>query len=259
MADRKELTSDVRRQFKFTDEQIKNFVLRLDAFLYRHLDFVLRPVTRRPEDQAEVVKVLGSLYSSLKQLGLDHELRSIERIYGSQLEHIRDSFGKLGVTQVFSDIDVSIVKNLIDFDTSAVANNIRLYTNDVAATMMRSVIAGEEPDFAAVHEKFGAPLARNIETETTTLLQSFSRSVTVGKARELGFTLMIYVGPDDKVTRPFCDSLLAKDPPIYAMEEIERMDNGQGLDVLSYGGGYNCRHDWRPISEESARELGWNP
>lgn len=251
--------SESRKQFQFTDEQIKNFVLRLDAFLYRHLDFVLRPVVRRPEDQAEAVKVLGSLYTSLKKLGLDHELRSIERIYGSQLKHVKDMFESLGVKQVFSDIDVDIVKNLIDFDTAAVANNIRLYTNDVAATMMRSVIAGEEPDFTQVHEKLGSTLARNIETETKTLLQGFSRAVTVGKAKELGFELFIYLGPDDKVTRPFCGKLLAKNPPIYTAQEISGMDNGQGLDVFTYGGGYNCRHDWRPVSEDTAREMGWRP
>jgi hypothetical protein len=37
------------------------------------------------------------------------------------------------------------------------------------------------------------------------------------------------------------------------------MDNGQGLDVLTSGGGYNCRHEFRPITLEFAKSLGYNP
>lgn len=248
-----------KKQFQLVDAQIEAFVSRLDAFLFQYVGGFLGPVVRNPQDKAEAARVIGSLYSALKELGLDQELRRIEVIYGSQLRYIRDTFEGLGVRQVFSDIDVRIVKNLIDFDTAAVANKIRQYTSDVGATLMRSVIAGEEPSFTQAHETLGPRLANQVKTETQTLLAGFSRAVTVGKAKELGFDLFIYLGPDDKVTRPFCERVLAKDPPIYSTDEIASMNNGQGLDVFSYGGGYNCRHDWRPISEDRARAMGWVP
>jgi len=37
---------------------------------------------------------------------------------------------------------------------------------------------------------------------------------------------------------------------IYHIDEIEKLDNGQGLDVMTYCGGYNCRHMWLPATKE---------
>lgn len=257
MVSENQLLKSARKQFQLTDAQIAAFTARLDSFLFKHLSKVLKPVEQNPQDQAEAFKVLGSLFSSLKELGLKEELKAIERIYSAQIKHVREEFEKLGVRQVFSDVDVNIIGSLIDFDTAAVANKINAYTDDVGSTMMRSVIAGESPDFISIHEKFGKTLGRQIETETQTLLAGFSRSVTVGKGKDLGFDLWLYVGPDDKVTRPFCDHLLQDDPPIYTTEEIQGMDNEQGLPVFEYGGGYNCRHDWRPVSPELAQQMGY--
>jgi len=54
-------------------------------------------------------------------------------------------------------------------------------------------------------------------------------------------TLAIYSGPDDSLDRPFCDSCVGK---AFTREQIGRLNNGQGLSVLSSCGGYNCRHEW---------------
>jgi len=52
-----------------------------------------------------------------------------------------------------------------------------------------------------------------------------------------------YLGPDDQLTRPFCEDLLARtaDKPM-TREEINDLDNGSGLPVWTSGGGWNCRH-----------------
>jgi len=54
-----------------------------------------------------------------------------------------------------------------------------------------------------------------------------------------------YSGP--ATDRPFCSLHIGK---TYSLEKIEAMDNGQGLSVLYYRGGYNCRHRWRPVNAE---------
>lgn len=252
-----------RKNFSASDAQIKAFTDRLDKFLFRYLSQLLGPIEQSPQKQAEAAQILGSLESSLRELGLTDELNKLEIVYGTQIKRIRDLFEATGVRKVFSDIDVQIVKNLIDFDISAVANQVTNYVGDVRSTMMRSVLAGETPDFAAMHDTLGTRLASNLDAEINTLTAGFSRAVTVGKAKELGFDLFVYIGPDDKVTRPFCRHVLEKDPPIYTTAEIQalngRSDAPEGLDVFAYGGGYNCRHDWRPITEEEARKLGWTP
>ena len=55
-----------------------------------------------------------------------------------------------------------------------------------------------------------------------------------------------YYGPDDKLTRPFCERLLhdTRAGRVWTRPEIEAMDNGQLPNVFQTCGGYNCRHQW---------------
>ena len=55
--------------------------------------------------------------------------------------------------------------------------------------------------------------------------------------------LFEYAGPDDSLTRDFCDYMLAKtkEQPM-TRAEIDDEDNGQGLPVFVSCGGFNCRH-----------------
>lgn len=52
-----------------------------------------------------------------------------------------------------------------------------------------------------------------------------------------------YSGPEDKLTRVFCEHLLEMDKG-YTREQIGKMDNHQLPNVLLTGGGWNCRHQW---------------
>jgi len=47
--------------------------------------------------------------------------------------------------------------------------------------------------------------------------------------------------------RPFCRERVGK---VYSIEEIRAMDNGQGLAVEYFCGGWNCRHRWVAFSGE---------
>ncbi len=46
-------------------------------------------------------------------------------------------------------------------------------------------------------------------------------------------------------SRPFCRERIGK---VYSIEDIRAMDNGQGLPVEFFCGGYNCRHRWVAFS-----------
>jgi hypothetical protein len=74
--------------------------------------------------------------------------------------------------------------------------------------------------------------------------QSFSRTVTLSKAKKLGYKKFQYLGPEDGANRPFCAKHVDK---VYTREEIDALSNGQKMDVWTYAGGYNCRHSWRPV------------
>jgi hypothetical protein len=62
----------------------------------------------------------------------------------------------------------------------------------------------------------------------------------------------VYVGPKDAKNRPFCRTWVGK-----AATNPERLDNGQGLPVDDYCGGYNCRHSWAPTLVEDALAEGY--
>lgn len=61
-----------------------------------------------------------------------------------------------------------------------------------------------------------------------------------------------YSGPDDKLTRPFCEHLLQVGKS-YTRPQIDRMSNGQLPNCFLTGGGFNCRHNW--ILDTSALEV----
>lgn len=54
-----------------------------------------------------------------------------------------------------------------------------------------------------------------------------------------------YTGANpDGIIRPFCERLMRTPDREYTREEIDRMDNGQGLPVFTDRGGWKCRHEW---------------
>lgn len=61
--------------------------------------------------------------------------------------------------------------------------------------------------------------------------------------------VFVYVGPLDKVTRPFCRQHVGK---VYTREQIDALDNKQLPNTFLTGGGYNCRHVWQAVSKLSA-------
>lgn len=61
-------------------------------------------------------------------------------------------------------------------------------------------------------------------------------------ARVAGITTFRYSGPTVNL-RSFCAQHVGL---VYTSDEIARMDNGQGLPVVHYCGGYYCRHRWTP-------------
>lgn len=60
--------------------------------------------------------------------------------------------------------------------------------------------------------------------------------------------LIAYIGPDDRITRPFCDALVNK---AFKISDFNKLRNGQtATHPRISGGGYNCRHDVRPVIDD---------
>ena len=82
-------------------------------------------------------------------------------------------------------------------------------------------------------------------TEVRTKISQYGRSVTATAGVAASLNNYLYTGPVDGITRPFCRELVNK---VVTDKQLNRLNNNQGLSVITSGGGYNCRHSWSPIS-----------
>ena len=195
-------------------------------------------------------------------------------IYRGQIDRIsREVQLASGSTFELPQTDLAIVETLIEFDIDRVTQTIAQNVADARVIVARQVLLRDPVDVSEFEDATNDTVRRHIETELATSAQGFSNAVKVKQAVDLGLEHFRYAGPDiDKVTRPFCKHLQgqpqsgfdskvvvpdARTSRVYTLDEIRQMRNGQGLDVFSFTGGFNCRHSWNGISEERARELGF--
>ena len=83
-------------------------------------------------------------------------------------------------------------------------------------------------------------------TEVKTRISQYGRGITAVAAETAGLDNYLYTGPRDGITRPFCRALINL---VVNEKQMRRLNNGQGLSVITSGGGYNCRHSWSPVTE----------
>lgn len=86
-------------------------------------------------------------------------------------------------------------------------------------------------------------------------------SAAEAAAKETGVEVVYaYVGPTDAKNRPFCALWMGRADGVrkaVTAEYMTRLDNGQGLPVNDFCGGYNCRHSWAPIPRDRAVRRGF--
>jgi len=83
-------------------------------------------------------------------------------------------------------------------------------------------------------------------TQVKTTISQYGRSITAVASDVAGLDHYLYTGPRDGITRPFCRALINL---VVNDKQMRRLNNGQGLSVITSGGGYNCRHSWSPVTE----------
>jgi hypothetical protein len=127
-------------------------------------------------------------------------------------------------------------KGKIQADVNAIVTN-GLEKNKDKATIRNELI-----------DRLGV-LNYHAETIVRTAKSGFAGIDDIHSLTQDGVELLTYIGPPGE--RDFCTQHLGK---TYSIEEIKKMDNGQGLPVLYYKGGYRCRHTWgRATAAEQER------
>lgn len=245
----------LKQHLKATDAQIDAFTARIQLFMNTNIKRTIKELKSGKESEfargLDKAQVLGSLFKELEAAGLQEKVASMRKIYQTELDYIAGKLQAVAPDFALSDVDKTVIETMINYDASVVTGKLQGVVDDIKSVVARGIISGQWPDVDSLVDDRTESLSSTLQTELDTMRAGFSRTVTVTKAQELGLESFEYMGPDDVITRPFCQHLLEdRDPPIYTIDEIEAMDNGQGLPVLQYGGGYNCRHDWRPVAED---------
>jgi len=243
----------VRRQLAERDSSVESFSRALKAFLQTELKRLTREVEGREISAIDAARILGDLRENLAQAGLGDVLAEVERMYASELNHLDESLSRYGRgVAIFTGADVEVVQTLARYDIEQIADDIDITVDELRSYAVRQALSNQKVVLSDVIDDLSDRAARHSATIENTALSGYYRAITVGKADELGLDLFVYFGPDDDVTRPFCETRVNQ---VFTREEIDSWDNEQGLDVWIYGGGYNCRHQILPISLEDAQKL----
>lgn len=126
--------------------------------------------------------------------------------------------------------------------------------NDVAITAQKEAIGklltgqwthGEAVQMLQGSLRLTMAQARTVVTQN---MAAMSRNMNVTLAANMGVDTFRYVGPNDSLTRDWCQETLDTNGGVYTLVEISKMENDAGPNPPIYhGGGYNCRHRFVPV------------
>lgn len=195
-----------------------------------------------------------------RALGLREEIRSLLEAAGyDDLAATATTAGFDQMVQAISELHLAAdVAAFTSQDATRIAALQRLSELDllaegdaVSTAVWRAVLRGayaDQPageliqDLAIITQRE----LRHVATFYDTGVSVFARQVQELKATGEDGELLLFAGPIDAKTRPFC---LQRAGKIYRRSEIQTWDNGQlpGPPELVLGG-YNCRHLLVPVS-----------
>jgi hypothetical protein len=252
---KRDLAGRAKDRAKAADKSVEAWGAGFELWLGRSMRKILSRVDL--EDFGQTAAALNSLMSSLRTAGLNERISDIEMMYADELKVVRAKLEPLTDRQVLADVDYRTAETMIDFRTRAAVADIEGYVGRFSTKILDQVVIGAPVDIDSISEGLDPSLVGALKTEIRTELAVFQRTITAQKAEEFGIELFAYLGPDDGITRDFCAERVNQ---VFTIEEIRAMDNGQGFDVFTFGGGYNCRHDWNPVTLEIAiEEFGYQP
>lgn len=229
------------------EESVANIVSNIERQFSKAATRIVGRLKQGFESELQELAVLMEVPQALADAGFKGQAQELDLLFATELVDVREELQAIATGKVvtYGGVEVATIKALIDSYSDGTYQTLLEHGIDVQAHLTRQKLLGQPFDISEFESEFTPRIVRNIKTELNTASLAFSRGVTIKKAEELGIDKFAYRGPHDKVTRDFCKSLIEKGR-IFTLSEIKSMDNGQGLDVQQFGGGWNCRHRWVP-------------
>jgi hypothetical protein len=169
-------------------------------------------------------------------MGLDEKAEKLaEQIAKAEIKKLGEKY----IAEKYSAVVKESV-TLISEAESAISSRVL----KLAAQSLKNV---EQDNLLRNLSRFEKTQQRYLQTVANTAQSAVRRSQLFVDAEQSDIEKFRYEGSEGGNIRDFCKSRVGK---IYTLSEIKKLDNGQGLSVQFYCGGYNCRHRWVAVVEE---------
>ncbi|SRR5579872_1136279 len=231
----------------------------LTGYLQRQLSITDGTVDRTPGNLRIIRSLDDRFMEYLDDAGYNTLLNSFTNEFTGQTVFLQDILQYLGIGHPvgFTASDLNLFTAL---KLNAITSLEMVAETAARNTMQRAMFSIAGLKFSDLVEMLATRLETSVgkaKTIADTAQISFYRTMTDATFRRIEADLpeeeleYVYSGPDDSITRPFCEHLL-KAAKSYTRAKIDQMSNGQIPNVMISGGGFNCRHTW--LVDLSARE-----
>lgn len=228
-------------------------VRRIEDQFTRVLDSTMRKLERQITPLLEQYRVLPAVDAALARQELQNALVSsgyyqvtgdlLNDGYQAVLEEVHDIYlQSVGENFQFAEASLERINALKNLDLGEFGK----LGDDFLTTLTRTLT---DVNFGAVDYNMAVEILQsNVDkignharTWITTGLSGIYRESSIMLAMDNGIEKFIYVGPRDKITRPFCAKYLNQIKTKAQWDELND-EQGQILPVSQFGGGFNCRH-----------------
>lgn len=253
-----------------TLEQSVQRILENAGANYRAIDefsqFIIREVERLipglststdPADIREALRIALIEADGLLTSGLTLEMSNdITSIIDETLAFYQKQGIRLTTPQLIQAIerrrDFRAMQRLLNDNISQIETELFEGTMKV---MEEAITSGEivRDDMMAKIKTITDTQTAYARTNARTIVSGYNRISRLEIADSAQLNHALYYGQIASNTRPFCGLMVGK---VMSREQIEALDNGQGLDVKTFCGGWNCIHSWLWVSLEWDAELG---
>lgn len=202
------------------------------------------------------VRLANQFALMIEEAGFDRFLEGFVNEFNGSIAEVNKALTAAGLEVRFGKGDLALLEEVRRISVNELRISSAQFMTVLEKEVVNAALSGKTVGQVSaslkrmIEAKFVS--SNHIPTLADTAVTRFRRTMVVRKGVEAGVDRFEYVGPNDQVTRDFClDVLFAQfsgDRIGFSVDEINALDNHQTGSVLTDGGGFNCRHDWLPIT-----------
>lgn len=228
-------------------KQIEQDVLKYKRAIIRQIDFLARK--NKIEGQVDIQKLARQVMQQIKMpVIIQNAIVKDLKVTQAEIADIWDLYFekeiKAGEQITFSDADYEKLRAAYKIDFSSVEDKLNFSVEQEFTKILKS-----DSSYSNLRNELRKKDIGEFQASTlaNTAVSQFDNAYMIENAQQAGVTKYLYDGTIIATTRDFCRERVGR---VFTLEELEAMDNGQGLPVIPSLGGYNCRHYLTPIIDE---------